>query len=284
MSRTDRIIGSLAGRPAGDPTWDDDCVLAYDELAEGLNELKLSKDQLYHRRGDYPALSTGISYGGGQTEPAELLLHETNRPIVKKLCRGRGVHRMSGFMNATFAMGSPKMYKNYEFNMGEILEHHPDLHLPYDNSIRAATTFNFGPRAFTKIHIDSANLPSGWCSIASLGEYNPRTGGHIILHHAKLIIEFPPHSVAHILSGSFPHENIPIGENETRASITQYTAGGLFRRVAYGHRTEQEFESQDPAGKAAMDASRRQRWHESVALFSKYDELAADIEKVFNVK
>ncbi|KAI0038445.1 hypothetical protein FA95DRAFT_1505673, partial [Auriscalpium vulgare] len=276
VDQKDRIIGSLAGRPVGDDTWDDDCVDAYDEMTDALGELKLSPDERFHRRGDYPAITTGISYGGGQTEPAELILHETNVPIVKKLRKGRGVRRISGFMNGTFALGSPKMYKHYERNMDELLEHHPDLELPYDNLIQAATTFNFGPNVVTKIHTDSANFPCGWCSIASLGEYNPKTGGHIILYHAKLVIEFPPHSVMHILSAVFPHGNVQIGEHETRASITQYTAGGLFRRVAYGHRTEAEFEEQDPEGKAAMDASRRERWKAAVDLFSTCDELAAD--------
>ncbi|KAI0039344.1 hypothetical protein FA95DRAFT_1504302, partial [Auriscalpium vulgare] len=275
-----RIIGSLAGRPVGDLTWHDDCVDTYLAMDEAKEDLKLSKDQRYHRRGDYPALSTGISYGGGQTVSSVRL----NRPIVKKLLRRRGPRRISGFMNATFALGSPKMYKYFESNIAEILDHDPSLELPYDNSIRAATTFNFGPQAFTKTHLDFANLPNGWCSIASLGEYNPRTGGQIILHRAKLVIEFPPHSVMHILSAAFPHGNIPIGLDETRASITQYTAGALFRRVAYGHRTEQEFQDQDPDGWAAMDASKHERWRESVALFSKYDELATDIETVFNVQ
>ncbi|KAI0038255.1 hypothetical protein FA95DRAFT_1578318, partial [Auriscalpium vulgare] len=94
-----RIIGSLAGRPVGDDTWDDDCVSAYDDLNDGLQQLKLTPDQTYHRRGNYPALSMGISYGGGQTEPAQLLLNENNKPIAKKLRAGRGVRRISGFMN-----------------------------------------------------------------------------------------------------------------------------------------------------------------------------------------
>ncbi|KAI0038983.1 hypothetical protein FA95DRAFT_1504797 [Auriscalpium vulgare] len=278
-----RILGTLAGRPADDPTWDDSGVDAYETLARARVKLRLSSGQVVHRRGNYPTIATGISFGGGQTQPSPLALHG-NDDVIQEIKARPSVRRFAGFMNSTFAFGSPKHYKEYERNMQDLLDHDPSLKLPYDNSIWAATTFNFGPEVYTKIHVDSANYPCGWCSIVALGDFNPKYGGQLILHKARLIIEFPPHSVINILSAVFPHGNISIGQHETRASITQYTAGGIFRWNAYGHRTEARFEAEDPEGKAHMDRNRRQRWRDAVNLFSIYDELGKDIQDAFGIE
>jgi hypothetical protein len=55
-----------------------------------------------------------------------------------------------------------------------------------------------------------------------------RTGGHIILHEPKLIIEFRRGDVIFIPSGAVTHENVPISEGEVCYSFTMYTPGGCF--------------------------------------------------------
>ncbi|KAI0037533.1 hypothetical protein FA95DRAFT_1614118 [Auriscalpium vulgare] len=50
IDRKGRILGSLAGRPAGDLTWDDSGVDAYEAMARARGKLKLGQDQLTSRR------------------------------------------------------------------------------------------------------------------------------------------------------------------------------------------------------------------------------------------
>ena len=53
-------------------------------------------------------------------------------------------------------------------------------------------TFNFGPSTVSFIHTDPGNLPYGWCPITSLGPFDPKCGGHLILWDLQLVIKFPP--------------------------------------------------------------------------------------------
>ena len=90
-------------------------------------------------------------------------------------------------------------------------------------------TANMGPQTVCIGHRDFWNLAHGTCPIGVLGPFNHRTGGHIILHEPKLIIEFRRGDVMFIPSAAVTHENVPITDGEMRYSFTMYTAGGLFR-------------------------------------------------------
>jgi hypothetical protein len=82
--------------------------------------------------------------------------------------------------------------------------------------------------------LDSQNYIVGWCAITTLGKFDYRKGGHLILWKLKLVIQFPPAWTFLIPSAYLKHGNTDIGPNETRYSFTQYTAGGLFRFVEDG--------------------------------------------------
>lgn len=60
-----RVIAVLAGQP-DDPTWNTVNEDASNLLEDLRPKCKLTKEQCQHRRGKFPALSIGISYGGGQ--------------------------------------------------------------------------------------------------------------------------------------------------------------------------------------------------------------------------
>lgn len=95
-------------------------------------------------------------------------------------------------------------------------------------------TANFGPNTITIDHTDFANLATGLCAITALGSFDSNIGGHLILWDLKLIIEFPPGATILILSALLRHSNAPIQSGEQRFSLTQYSAGGLFRWVENG--------------------------------------------------
>lgn len=77
------------------------------------------------------------------------------------------------------------------------------------------------------------NLAYGWCAITALGDFHPTAGGHLVLPDLKLAVEFPPGSTILIPSAIFTHYNLPIGPDETRRSITLFSAGSIFRWISY---------------------------------------------------
>ena len=63
IDEEDRIISVLAGRPKGED-WDDVHQRMSDLLRDAPCHLETVRQE---RRGDFVSLSTGVSYGGGQT-------------------------------------------------------------------------------------------------------------------------------------------------------------------------------------------------------------------------
>jgi hypothetical protein len=60
------IIAVLAGQP-DDPSWHEVHGSAYRAIASARMRCYIPKKDLDHRRGIFPALSIGISFGGGQS-------------------------------------------------------------------------------------------------------------------------------------------------------------------------------------------------------------------------
>jgi hypothetical protein len=58
------VIGMLAGRPAAED-WDDQMRTLTRLMGGARGSMRFGWDETHHRRGDYPAVNTGISYGGG---------------------------------------------------------------------------------------------------------------------------------------------------------------------------------------------------------------------------
>lgn len=80
------------------------------------------------------------------------------------------------------------------------------------------------------------------------------------------------------------HGNTPIAVGETRLSIAQYAAGGLFRWVSYGFRSAKSL-LKTPAGKRLkkkFDKGAGERWREGLEMFSTVGGLQADAEVAFN--
>lgn len=116
----------------------------------------------------------------------------------------------------------------------------PSVRRHFKGHPMASTTFNFGPKTCTFPHKDLKNLSWGWCSVTSLGSYNPKEGGHLVLWDLKMAVEFPPYSTILIPSAILMHSNVSIGEAETRLTVTQYSSSGLFAWHAYGNRPKKE--------------------------------------------
>jgi hypothetical protein len=105
----------------------------------------------------------------------------------------------------------------------------------------ACATANLGPRVVCFPHLDSANLPHGWCAVTALGQFDHEKGGHLVLEECKLILEIPPGATYLIPSACITHYNAAVAKHETRFSFTQYTAGSIFRWVDHQFMNEAEF-------------------------------------------
>ncbi|KAJ7800834.1 hypothetical protein B0H14DRAFT_2386884 [Mycena olivaceomarginata] len=131
------------------------------------------------------------------------------------------------------------------------------------------------PRTVTFPHLDFANLAWGWCSITSLGDFDPDKGGHLILWDLKLIIliRFPPGSTIFIPSALIRHSNTSIQAHEKRFSFTQYTAAGIFQFVDNGFKSQEEVDAMEMSveEKAARLEARKARWVDGLKMYQKYD-------------
>ncbi|KAJ6552424.1 hypothetical protein DFH09DRAFT_1319176 [Mycena vulgaris] len=271
-----KIYGVHAGHP-DDPTW---MAEVHDPAVKAMEEARVqcavSEARTYHRRGNWPPLTAGDSYGGGQTEPGALVDGVINTAVLCCLLSNIAFIRIAGFATGVFANWAPSLFDYYVHYMRRFYAHYTHLSRPFLNGIWSACTFNLGPRTCALGHRDFANLAFGWCAITALGDFDYTKGGHLILWDCRLVLEFPPGTTILIPSAALFHSNIPISDGERRYSFTQYTAGGLFRWVEHGFQSEESyFESLSPEDAARERAEAKARWAMGAGLFSTLDELKA---------
>ncbi|KAJ7884348.1 hypothetical protein B0H14DRAFT_2700671 [Mycena olivaceomarginata] len=249
-----RIVAVLLGRPEDDD-WDK-IIEDMERILAGLRRRGIkrgvfTRKKLDHRRGKFPTLYDGYSHGGGQRKPGNLRHSRGYRKLLRHLLQSKSGVRLAGFQSSGVANYFPKVYGDYE--------------------------------TVTAEHCDSHNRAHGVCPVTAMGDFDYKKGGHLYMRKLKCVIEFPPRSSAAILSGAFEHGNTPIQKGETRYSMTQYTAGALFRWAEYGFQTARSLlETEGGAEKKAqIDGAPGVRAAQAVGLLSKYDELEADRRMVF---
>jgi hypothetical protein len=178
---------------------------------------------------------------------------------------------------------APKMAKEYIKDLKTLFTTHPELRHNHRNSIFPATTYNLGLRTATFNHLDGLNRPDGLCALTTGGDYDHKKSAHLYLEQLRVIIEFPSGATSLLPSATVGHGNTPLQEGETRCSLTQYAAGGLFRWVGYGFKTAKQLlkEKGGAACKALFDGMPGERARKGLALFSKPEELAADRKSAF---
>ncbi|KAJ6620899.1 hypothetical protein B0H10DRAFT_2019933 [Mycena sp. CBHHK59/15] len=271
-----RIVAVLLGTPE-DPDWPSVIAEASRCMAKarehGIRSGTFKAKDRRHRRGKFYTLAAGYSLGGGQQRPGNLVNCRGRRCLLRYFMRRKCFRRIAGFQSSGLANYAPRLYSYYCETMNDLREHHPGLVQNFTNSVFPAITFNIGPSAVSFEHCDGGNLPHGWCGLTSSGEFDHQKGGHLYLKQLKLLTEFPSGST--ILA--------PSGSGETRESIAQYAAGGLFRWVAYGDQSAKSL-LLTPNGaelKRKFDGEPGARTEWALGLFSKVDELAADRRAVF---
>jgi hypothetical protein len=100
----------------------------------------------------------------------------------------------------------------------------------------------------------------------------------MVLWELGIAVEFLSGSTILIPSAAISHCNAAIQAGETRMSMTQFCAGGLFRWVQYGFSTQEDLR-RTPEGRqkiAEMEAGNNERRRWATQLFSKLPELVHD--------
>ncbi|KAF8169711.1 hypothetical protein K438DRAFT_226142 [Mycena galopus ATCC 62051] len=228
-------------------------------------------------------MQSGFTKGPGQRRPGNLSHLKKYWQLLQLILGHLATRRIAGFQSSGLARYFPKLYQDYKATMEGLLQKHPDLQLPFSNSVFPTATFNLGPQVVTPEHLDVLNNPHGVCGVTSGGKYNHKLGGHLYLKQLKFVCEFPSGSTVLLLSAACEHGNTPIQAGETRYSMTQYAAGGLFRWAAYGYQSEKALLSQPNGAKLKhdIDGGRAAR---ALGFLLMASELEADRKAVFGMK
>lgn len=152
--------------------------------------------------------------------------------------------------------------------MDRLWEHEPHLLQNFLKSVFPCATFNAGPRVWTRRHRDSMNCAFGVCAIHSLGDFDPTKGGHLVLPDLKLVVEFPSGSTVLIPSAVLTHANVPVGEDEKRASFTQFCPGGLLRYIDGNFMTEKALKAASEGDFKKHQLSKKERWQKGLKMWS----------------
>ncbi|KAJ7603549.1 hypothetical protein DFH06DRAFT_1022157 [Mycena polygramma] len=266
-----RIFAVLAGQPS-DPSYTTSAAAAFAALKNAAAAAQFPADMRRHRRGLFAAINVGLSYGKGQSVPS-WLHNKQYDGLADSLLADPHLNRMATYASAAFALWAPRLHAHYHDHDAALRSHLPHLRRPFAKSVFSCAAFNFGPNVWTFKHRDVLNLAFGWCAVQALGHFNPKRGGHLVLWDLKLIIEFPPGALILLPSATIAHSNIPVVVGEERASFTQFSAGGLFRFVDNGFRTEEQLREDDPVEFECLMALKDSRWEAGLSLFSTLDEL-----------
>lgn len=145
-------------------------------LEEGRSA-RFKPEERHHRRGNFPALNVGITYGKGTKSPVNLR-HDRHGEMLKRLCASSDIKRL-----ATFASG--KLFAAFSLLMPlSSQKHHLPPGLPASTPITKTTWTNFGTASptstetFQRVYFRAllltlarkhAHISTEMCSTAPLG-------------------------------------------------------------------------------------------------------------------
>ncbi|KAJ3756486.1 hypothetical protein EV360DRAFT_71945 [Lentinula raphanica] len=252
-----RVFAARVPPPSGDPRFLDAAVQAADVL-EQYRPVLFNENEPYpgHRRGDFAVKAVGVSFGGGQKKPKRIYHPEIDLQLLTDICEMSCITRLAGHASTAFQTWAPNLYDLYVGYMKRLKELFPDITFNFSNSVFACCTLNFGPQTVTIEHLDNLNYIFGWCAITALGSFDHRAGGHFVLWDLKQVVELPVGWTMLIPSSYLRHSNTRLQPGEKRYSLTQYTAGGLFRVIDNEGKTRKKMSRRERAAAEKLQALR----------------------------
>lgn len=267
------------------------CARLFEFVQAELERNEFHPKEQNHNHGNFVSINFGISQGNGKADGTRLS-EGKHAELIRRMLDHLDLQRIASFQDSVclvptngrftdhrlgaFQLWAPLLYKYYWDTM-KLLLSHTGQERNFFKSIFACATMNFGPKVCARKHRDMLNLAFGWCATTSLGRFDHTQGGHLVLEEAKLIVEFPMGSTFLIPSSCITHSNTPVGEEEFRASFTQYTAGGIFRWVENGFETDRRMEARDKKKYTTTMKERAGRWAKGLENFSTMDALLKEL-------
>ncbi|KAF8194926.1 hypothetical protein BJ912DRAFT_923826 [Pholiota molesta] len=254
------IFGVLAGTPRDALAWDAVHVAAAKAIDAARQKIRVPDKFRHHRRGKFPALPIGISHGGGQLRPSVLQNH-ANTPVLTKLFRKESLNRISGFVNSVFRTFAPRLCQHYRRTLEELRAHDPALIPAFSGNCLLP------PSRLRESFLGLVRRHRPW--VVRSGQGRPScVMGPQVCH------SLPPGSTIIIPSALIRHSNTSIAAHETRYSVAQYSAGGLFRWVHNGFQKEEQWQAKATSEeKHIREVEKEDRWLEGFKMLSMEDEL-----------
>ncbi|KIO27621.1 hypothetical protein M407DRAFT_23186 [Tulasnella calospora MUT 4182] len=144
---------------------------------------------------------------------------------------------------------------------------HPELKPPVPGTSFPASTVNVGDRVVCGPPRDSSNEAAAVCLDYVDGPFDPSKGGHLVFHEARRVVKLRKGGVILFPSAVVTHENIDIGTDESRFSITGYFPGGIRRYLEAGGHTLAAWKDEKQGEADVHESEGTSRWDLGCARF-----------------
>ncbi|KAK7014486.1 hypothetical protein VNI00_019329 [Paramarasmius palmivorus] len=251
--KLDRIWAVL-GSPPKDPRWYSEVIPGCtDAIRKFHQDSRFTSEDCNNRRSGkrYVATNVGVSIGGGQKQPSNIAIRRVRvKSSMAALQQNKSIMRLVGHTGTLYKTFGHKLAVESRDNVRKLKEQFPHLKpFPYptsDGPYWASATVNSaepgeGPQVVTLSHTDYGNYARAWCAVTPFGDFNPDLGGHLVFWNLGIAIRFPPGCTILFPSALITHSNLSVQPGETRYSLVQYSAGGLFRWVHNGGMSDKSF-------------------------------------------
>ncbi|KAJ7797700.1 hypothetical protein B0H14DRAFT_2618679 [Mycena olivaceomarginata] len=230
-----RIIRILIAPPLPGEDWGPVVRAATAAMRAARENMTFPAAASQHRRayGDgFPTATRGFSFGTGREEVGNIKAFVCpERRAMEELLTDPSIIRMATYPLPHLQALCYPIFADYHETKRALLKKNPHLHRTFSRSPFTAVTANLGPASVSPPHLDGRNKADGMCLIGALGDFNADKGAHLVLWDYGLMIRFPAGCSS----------MIPSAEGEERYSLIQYSAGGLFRWVANGFRSDRSW-------------------------------------------
>ncbi|KAJ7571885.1 hypothetical protein C8J56DRAFT_810579 [Mycena floridula] len=273
--------------PAGDTSWAPVCDQAHNAMSKVSvlnNQVKLVPDsKLSHRRGSFLAVNAGMSFGGGQKRPGNLVHPKKLHKVLDDLRKDEGIKRIAGLQASILQTYAPKIHRKMAETITALEEDNPNLQRNFPNSPFAAAAYNCGPKTSCVSHADYGNAAGFFCVITACGQFPAASGAHFVNHTLKRIYRFPAGCSMIVLSASCRHGNTPLPPGFNRTSFTQFFAGGLLRWVDFGCQSVKSLLATEGGKqkKKEIEGEAGERAGRMLGLISRFSEVKDDLEALY---
>ncbi|KAK7031323.1 hypothetical protein R3P38DRAFT_3187038 [Favolaschia claudopus] len=250
-----------------------------EEVLHPLNAACAAEAQaLRHRNPDGdPILFSGVGHYFNEEKPKRYPGSRTlDLLATRSLFSSIPMKRLVSYTNSLLEAYCPTAFSALEDQKTQMLQYDPDAEYPCETSVFSATTLELGGPHYLRTPFGPCGRfdPSTWCIITSLGIYDCRRGGHIILWDIGWILVFPPGASILLPPGLVRYSFVEVQPHESRYLLIQQAGSGIRRFFENGERRDVEFAVEATrAEHVEREVKRRQAHLAAAESFERVDEL-----------